>query len=331
VNLLLAPHNDDEALFAAYTLLRECPLVLTCLDGRRKKDFPLPADRVAESMAAMEILGCEYDHLWVPLAYEDWQASVERRLQLRNLDPDVVWAPFPEPGGHEHHNQIAELATRMWPGSVRFYSTYTQDAERVVHRSTEGVKVPVEPGWEDLKLRALACYRTQSERDGTAMHFDAPLVEYEVPTLRLNLGGEINRLPGYVNMDVSYGWKFEDGLGMWGDASVEAISVSHVLMYVRPEHWPLVFEEIARVLQPGGILRITEDAIGAPGSTRPVIRPRAHVATCADIVLKHMQNAGLAAGQVAQDTTLFADETLIQRNYGAEPDVFHAEGVKVAA
>lgn len=331
MNLLLSPHNDDETLFAAYTLLRHRPLVLTCLDGRLKKDYPAPADRVAESMAAMEILGCEYDHLWVPLAYEDWPSAVERRIGLHGIDPERVWAPFPEPGGHEHHNRLGELATRMWPGRVSFYSTYTQGADRVVHRSTEGNRVSPAAGWEDAKRRALACYGSQSERHGTAMHFDGPLDEYEVPTLRLNLGGEINRIPGYVNMDVSYGWKFEDGLGMWGDGSVEAITVSHVLMYVRPQHWPVVFEEISRVLMPGGTLRVTEDAIGAPGSSRPVIRPRAHVATSAELVMEHAFAAGLAAGRMRQDETSFTDRSLIQRNYGDEPDVFHVEAVKRSA
>jgi LmbE family N-acetylglucosaminyl deacetylase len=326
-DLLLSPHNDDEALFASFTLLRHRPLVLTCLDGRRKSNFPLPADRVAESMAAMEILGCDYDHLWVPLAYEDWQASVERRIALRGVDPSRVWAPFPEPHGHDHHNRVAELATRMWPGRVSFYTTYTVDGEDV-HRSRDGRPVPAESGWGDLKAAALACYRSQSERSGTAMHFAQPLDEWEVPSLRLNLGGEINQIPGYVNMDVSYGWKFEDGLGMWGDGSVEAITVSHVLMYVNQEHWPLAFEEIARVLAPGGVVRITEDDIGNPAGSRPVIRPGAAVATTPALVLDHMHAAGLVASEIDADCTLFADGSLIQRNYGDPPDVFHAEAVK---
>ena len=327
--LLLSPHNDDEALFASFVILRHKPFVVTCLDGRRKKDFPPPSERVEESIAAMEILGgVEYAHLWVPLAYEDWEAAVERRLRiLLDFEPEHVWAPFPEPDGHGHHNGVGELATRMWPGRVSFYSTYTQDVAGV-HRSTEGEPVPIEPGWIVAKRAALGCYPSQSSRPGTAIHFDNDLDEYVVPTLRLNLGGEINRIPGFVNMDRSYGWKFEDGLGMWGDGSVEAITESHSLMYVRPEHWPLAFEEMARVLQPGGTLRITQDAIGAPGSSRPTIRPGAHVATSAELVLEHCALAGLSARVVEPDETSFTDRTLIQQNYGQPPDVFHVEATK---
>lgn len=325
MKLLLSPHNDDEALFASYICLREKPFVFTCLDGRRKKDYPLPADRVEESMNAMEILGCEYEHLWVPLAYEDWQSCVKRRIELKHIDPEHVWAPLPEPGGHDHHNRLAELATRIWPGRVSFYSTYTQDAEGV-HRSTQGNKIYAEPHWQAMKRTALQCYKTQIANEGTAMHFERPLDEYEVPTLRLNLGGEINRIDGFVNMDVSYGWKFEDGLHMFGDASVEAITISHVLMYVNDYHWPVIFEELARVLQPGGILRITEDAIGAPGSSRPRIRPKASVATTVQLVLDHLHEAGFEMAQVVDpDQTFFKDRTLIQQNYGQPPDVFHVE------
>ena len=36
-NLLLAPHADDETLFACYTLLRHRPLVLLCFPGAERR------------------------------------------------------------------------------------------------------------------------------------------------------------------------------------------------------------------------------------------------------------------------------------------------------
>jgi len=325
-HLLLSPHQDDEALFASYVCLRHRPLVITCIDGARKVDYPAVEERFCESRAAMSVLGCEYDHLWVPLDPSDWE-GIERRLILRGLDPERVWVPFHEPNGHRHHNRLAELATRMWPGRVSFYATYTHD-EFGVYRTVVGDPVPVEPGWETLKRRALACYPSQSGRDGTRMHFEQPLDEYVVPTLRLNLGGFHNPIPGFVNLDKQWDWRFEDGLHAWGDGSAEAITESHALMYVDIDDWPMVFSEIARVLQPGGVVRLTHDHIGGPGSRRRTIRPSAAVATTPELVLEHLAAVGIDADVVDQDETFFPDRTLVQQNYGRQPDVFHVEGVK---
>lgn len=325
--LLLSPHNDDEALFASYTLLRHRPKVIVCLNGGRKRHYPIPAERAAESAAAMEILGCDFEHLDIPCDPAEWDA-VQARLEAEQ--PSKVWAPLPEPNGHRHHNRLARIALDLWPGRVAFYATYhVIDGWPI--KSVHGNPVPVEDGWPALKRQALDCYRTQLSRDGTRMHFERPLDEYGCDTLRLNLGGGINPIPGYVNLDKSDGWNFEDGLEPYPDGTVEAITISHVLMYVPADRWPYVFAELARVLQPGGTVRITEDAIGCPGSTRPVIRPRAAVATTPDMILAHLADAGLTGRVVDPDHTEFVDRTLIQQNYGDPPDVFHAEAIKEAA
>lgn len=324
-HLLLSPHHDDEALSASYICLRHRPKVIVVLNGGRKKHWVDPEDRMAETDAAMAILGCDVEHLGFPVDISDWEPVAER---LASEEPDWVWAPLWEQNGHRHHNRLSELAVRLWPGRVSFYATYSVDEKGYPHKTVVGDPVPVEPDWPGLKRRALGCYRSQIEQPGTAMHFKQPLDEYIVPGLRLNLGGGINPIPGFVNLDKTTGWTFEEGLGQFPDASVEAITESHALMYVPIGYWPMVFSEIARVLVPGGTLRLTHDNIGGEGSSRPRIRPRAAVATTPELVLEHLQRAGLPGWVVDQDETRFGDRSLIQQNYGREPDVFHVEAVK---
>lgn len=171
MNLFLAPHNDDEALFGTYTLLRHHPLVLVCFDGRRRRHYVPSAVREAETAAALAILGCQYHQLHVQCDPPDW-GQLEQ--VLRRFEPGHVWAPLPEPDGHSHHNGVGELAARLWPTRCTYYATYTMTGGR----SQVGERVEPEPGWEDLKRQALACYASQLARPGTRPHFEAPLDEY---------------------------------------------------------------------------------------------------------------------------------------------------------
>lgn len=328
VNLLLAPHSDDEALFATYLQLRHRPLVVICLEGRRARHLVPNHVRVAETAAATRLLGCDYRQLPVPCDPPDWNLV---EAMLTEYKPDKVFAPLPEFGGHPHHNAVGNLAQYLWPGQVEFYATYTGAGDR----STVGKRVPEEPGWQQLKQRALACYRSQNSKPDTAQHFHQDLAEYTTTiapaqngTLRLNLGGGINPLTGFDNLDKTNGWMFEDGLGNYQNESVEAVTESHALMYVPLEHWPMVFSEIARVLKPGGVVRMTHDATDHPESNRQGLRHRAAVATTPEIVLDHMRSAGLTATEVSAHTSTFQDRSLMQQNYGAPPDVFFVEGVK---
>ena len=326
MKLLLSPHNDDEALFASYIALREQPKVIVALDGgpgtKHRVD---PEVRVAESAAAMEILGCDFEHLGFPVDIADW-TRVACKLAFDYPDVEHVWAPVPEPGGHRHHNRLAAVALEVFGlERVSFYSTYRCDETGWPHRTTHGVELN---GDETLKRAALDCYVSQIRSTGTRMHFERPLAEYEMPALRLNLGGALNPVDGCVNIGRETGWRFEQGLGEYPDGSVVAVTESHSLMYVALEEWPYAFHEIARVLRPGGFVRLTHDNIGGEGSARPVIRPYAAVATTPELVLDHLEWAGLRARVVGADETGFTDRSLIQQNYGRPPDVFHVEGVK---
>ena len=86
--------------------------------------------------------------------------------------------------------------------------------------------------------------------------------------MRLNLGcGEEHLISGFENLDARNGWRFEDGLP-YPDGSVEAITISHALYLVPLADWPAAFAEFARVLKPGGVIRITEDDATNPASSR---------------------------------------------------------------
>lgn len=155
--------------------------------------------------------------------------------------------------------------------------------------------------------------------------------------LRLNLGcgtpgtRSWHPMPGLVNLDKSFGWTFEEGLGEFVDRSVAGITVSHALMYVPEERWPFVFAEFARVLAPGGVIRITEDETADPQSSRvggwqgsqPAV-----TLTTAPLVRHHLERAGLTAFDVTRASSRFPDRSLCQAQHGDPPDVFFIEGVR---
>ncbi len=156
--------------------------------------------------------------------------------------------------------------------------------------------------------------------------------------LRLNLGcgtkgtRSWHPIDGFVNLDKSMGWRFEDGLGDFADRSVAGISISHTLMYVAEEDWPRVFREFARVLTDDGVVRITEDSTRDRASSRfggwkgsePAV-----TLTSPELVLEHLERAGLQVHQVAVDTTRYIDRSLMQAQHGPAPHVFFCEGVRV--
>jgi hypothetical protein len=156
--------------------------------------------------------------------------------------------------------------------------------------------------------------------------------------LRLNLGcgtpgtRSWHPITGVVNLDKSMGWTFEDGLPEFSDGSVAGITVSHALMYVPKERWSYVFGEFARVLAPGGVLRVTEDdAVSARSSRRGGWKGSqpAVTLTSAAIVMAAMEGAGLAAREVDAVTSAYPDESLLQAQHGEPPDVFFVEGTRV--
>lgn len=175
-SLFLAPHNDDETLFGAFTLLAHKPDVVVVLRSQVQDDrYGIKAvDREDETAAAMRVLGCE----WKQLPWRDsdppWDVIESGFVPFRH-GYEVVFAPAAEEGGHDHHNALADLADRVWGDRVQHYMTYTREG-----KSEGRTLVPFDLEWITLKLRAMACYRSQIEtrEAGCFPHFMRDMREW---------------------------------------------------------------------------------------------------------------------------------------------------------
>ncbi len=150
--------------------------------------------------------------------------------------------------------------------------------------------------------------------------------------LKLNLGSGDATLDGFVNLTPP-AWRFQDGLGDYADGTVDGITISHALYLVPLYEWPKVFAEFARVLKPGGVVRITEDATDDPNSERYGGFRDAVTLTSRSLVRMQLGIAGLTTAALSDpdqefDNSSFVDRSLIQQLHGRPPKVFAAEGVK---
>ena len=162
MNIAIIPHNDDEALFLAYTLMREKPLVVIVTDSfiqPERGDVGCSADeRRIETMWAMDLLGCPV----VFLGIKDTELNEE--LLKRRLKPFVglgfekVYAPAIQ-GGNVQHDIIGSVARYVFPSITR-YTTYTK-----TELWTKG-DIEIVPTEEEkaLKIKALEFQKTGNRK-----------------------------------------------------------------------------------------------------------------------------------------------------------------------
>jgi LmbE family N-acetylglucosaminyl deacetylase len=167
--IVFAPHGDDEALFAAYTCMRERAHVIIC---SQDADPEIRRARSLETTSAITILGCSHHEWQMSAAEMDWEqarAWMEPWNSTRLVAslPDRIYAPAIHPEGHQQHNRIGELALEVFGDKVIPYTTYAPRAVRQI-----GAKEIV-PTTDEIvrKLRAIACYRTQIENPSTRPWF----------------------------------------------------------------------------------------------------------------------------------------------------------------
>ena len=157
--ILLSPHNDDESLFCAYTIMRMKPLVVVVFDSYIQ-DWTTKEERRKETEEAMKMLGAEV----MFLGLNDKTATEEDVKQALAKLPDAeVFAPT---GSHKHHNMIGRLAERRWK-TVVLYTTYDGDALHVKGR----VEIVPTKKEIEVKNKALDCYKSQLIKNKP--HFDA--------------------------------------------------------------------------------------------------------------------------------------------------------------
>lgn len=166
--ILLAPHNDDEHLFASYTIQREKPLVVICTDGYiqgNRGDGITAEERREESRKAAKLLG--YEVMFLGIKDTELEAQkLEARLKIFKEDL-VVYAPALQ-GGNAQHDLIGQVAAQMFKNVVH-YTTYTR-----TELWTKGSKEIIPTQEEiDLKNKALDCYQSQINLGSTAPHFFA--------------------------------------------------------------------------------------------------------------------------------------------------------------
>lgn len=202
MKLLISPHNDDETLFAAFTIMRERPTVLVVFDSevqvlRGFKDCDAVTRRqetldaiqelagvVSASPSAanpgvpVKFLGLSDRGSYSPRTVAD---AIKRTVTLEAFD--TIYAPAFEAGGHEQHNQVHiaaallvdELKTEH-PVEFTRYTTYVRGQEKT---RTERPVAIADPEWIARKHRALACYRSQLRPElGCQPWFCGDLMEY---------------------------------------------------------------------------------------------------------------------------------------------------------
>lgn len=192
MRLFLSPHNDDETLFGAYTLMRERPTVCVVYDSHVQPSRGVPGcgveARRIETERAIRVLTGDPDieDVEVPVDFLGLHDSVEYPVKLladllyeKYKGATEVYSPLYEHGGHDQHNLVAQAAALAFPRTPgQLYLTYTRNGGK----SRNGTEVLPRSG-DDIarKLRALACYSSQLQIDprlGCWPHFVGDLREY---------------------------------------------------------------------------------------------------------------------------------------------------------
>jgi len=181
MQLFVSPHNDDETLFGAFTIIRHKPAVLVVFDSFiqcKNGAGPTWMQRRRETIEACGMLGAEAHFLGVKDTEPEYdkiisQLSVWTKAATRG-PIETVWAPLYEELSHPHHNMVSRACTELFQ-TVRYYATYTS-----LGKTKIGEPVPVEPEWIGMKLKALACYQSQIFTPNCQEHFLREQYEYVV-------------------------------------------------------------------------------------------------------------------------------------------------------
>lgn len=168
MKIFLEPHNDDSALFGAFTILREKPIIVCVTDGAKheQRGIVKAVDRRKESIEAAKILGVKVEFLGIP---DDnlTQVGLICALQKKYPNPDKVFAPAPYENGNPDHNLVGRVAQQLYKDRVTFYSTY-----RLNDLRPQG-NVIIFPTEKEIDLKCAALWKYESQLRCNKIHFDA--------------------------------------------------------------------------------------------------------------------------------------------------------------
>lgn len=178
--IFLAPHNDDESLFGAYTLMRYKPLVIIATDSyiqEERKNMGMFAERPEdfidcsaetrrkETIEAMKLVGCPVLFLGI----KDTELTEEvLRERLQGFNPETIYIPAIQ-GGNPQHDLIGRVAYDIFGKACERYCTYTKTD---LYTTGGWEIIPSHPEVE-LKNKMLDCYKSQINLPSTASHFEA--------------------------------------------------------------------------------------------------------------------------------------------------------------
>lgn len=273
MSILLSPHDDDSALFASYTCMREKPTVVIVADSYvqpARGELGCSAEvRAAETAEAHRILGCTV----VRLGLRDDDLTVQQiisaldHLALRVPADEFVYVPALE-GGHPQHDMTAIAAAHLFGWNrLRCYSTYSRHGQYAVADLSPLGTQCVDFTQDELatKRAALACYQSQWRINRP--HFVA--VEGNVEWLsgynRIHLGCGEQLKAGWINIDrkgpaTGQAWSDfvkadleQDPIPM-KEGSADFVFSEDFLEHLPPGAGIQLMNEIWRVLVPGGIM-----------------------------------------------------------------------------
>jgi tetratricopeptide (TPR) repeat protein len=165
--ILLSTHNDDEALFASFTLIRHRPLVVVVTDSYiqpERGDEGCTAEiRRQETIEAMKIAGCPV----VFLGIKDTELTEEvLRERLKVFKPEMIYAPAIQ-GGNIHHDIVGKVALELFGDKCERYTTYT----KTELYTTGNFEIKPTHNELELKEKMLNCYESQLNLKSTLPHF----------------------------------------------------------------------------------------------------------------------------------------------------------------
>ena len=145
--LFIAPHPDDETLWGSYIIMNYKADVAVFVDDKT------PIETKLECGAACGILGVT-------------NLSFITKIEQCKKAYQWIFVPYPE-GGHKWHDEVSKLAGDYFTEwKLKYYMAYGPDKTKP---PAGRVKIPASAVMEEIKLRALACYKSQQK--DAAVHF----------------------------------------------------------------------------------------------------------------------------------------------------------------